>query len=414
MRKVAAETADFIRRKSLVRRTLNHDNTMTCHRHFSEEPKAWDLVKARGRYLLNPDQQHWYQTVGYVLTRLLDNAGYSQQGQVMILRQFANQVAPYLGLAPKPGMLRWESFMTDDHNPIELSWDFHTGAERPTIRYSIEPVTHVSGKPPASNNVRAAKEFKENLLKALPGTETLWFDHFEACFSHSWTEDVPEGHRSTIFWAFDLSEKATTSKAYFFPGAVAHATRRTNLAVISDAIKSAPGFRTREQTAFHVFTKYLEQHPDVRFEVDMLALDLVQVEKARIKIYFRDRRTDFHSVREIMSLGGQIRDPDFEKGLKRLRRLWDDLLGTRGVAENVSLPHKNHRTAGILYNIEFRMNSKTPKVKIYIPARHYAKNDRQVLEALSGFLSEEAGKQRGLEKAKMSANLYSKCLHETL
>ncbi|KAI1012040.1 hypothetical protein LB503_004411 [Fusarium chuoi] len=63
-----------------------------------------------------------------------------------------------------------------------------------------------------------------------------------------------------------------------------------------------------------------------------------------------------------------------------------------GVSEDVALPHKNHRTSGILYNVEFRTNSTTPKVKIYIPVRHYAKSDAQILEALGRFLAEQTSK----------------------
>lgn len=382
--------------------------------HLSAKPKAWHALETRGLSLLSSHQQYWYHTVGLVLATLLDNAGYSYRAQVSILYRFAGLVTPTLGRAPDPGFPRWKSFMTDDHTPVELSWDFHTGAERPTIRYSIEPIALDAGTAANPNNDRAGADFKQDLLHAFPETDMTWFNHFEECFVHDWGDDTPEGHRSTVFWAFDLKEKGGTTKAYFFPGTVARATKRTNLEAVSDAIVDAPGYRAGGVPSFDLFTSYVNRSPDIRFEVDMLALDLVHVDKSRLKIYFRDRRTDFASVRDSMSLGGQLQGPDFEEGMKRLKVLWDSLLGTEGLPEDVPLPHKGHRTAGILYNIEFRMNSKNPLVKIYIPARHYAEDDQQIIDTLCWYMTEEVGRRRGLPTAAVSARLYSKCMHQAL
>ncbi|KAH6972788.1 aromatic prenyltransferase [Ilyonectria sp. MPI-CAGE-AT-0026] len=382
--------------------------------YLSGDAKPWHLVKARADGLLSSQQQYWYQAVGYVLAALVDSAGYSHPRQVSILNHFASLVTPYLGVAPWSDLPRWKSFMTDDHTPVELSWDFHTGIEQPTIRYSIEPIGLDAGTVANRRNDRAAADFKQGLVKAFPDTDTAWLDHFEACFNVCPTDGVSEGHRSTMFWAFDLTEQAITNKAYFFPGAVAYARNRSKLAVIEDAITSAPGYSSENLMSFNAFTDYVGQHLDVKLEVDMLALDLVPVDKSRLKIYFRDRRTDFRAVHENMSLGGRIKDPDFEMGMQRLRRLWDALLNTRDTPDNVPLPHKDHRTAGILYNVEFRMHAKVPVVKVYIPVRHYAKNDQQIISALTGFLTEKVGKQRGLAVAPVNHEVYSRCLQNIL
>jgi hypothetical protein len=42
--------------------------------------------------------------------------------------------------------------------------------------------------------------------------------------------------------------------------------------------------------------------------------------------------------------------------------------------------------AGILYNMEFRLGSEIPKVKVYIPVGHYARSDWHVLMALNGYM----------------------------
>ncbi|RKK83911.1 hypothetical protein BFJ71_g14737 [Fusarium oxysporum] len=387
---------------------------MTPSQSLQVEAKPWHLVKTKWEGISEPYQQYWYQTVGYMLGALLDSAGYSYESQTSILHQFANLVTPYLGVAPWSELPRWESFMTDDNTPIELSWDFHTGADQPTIRYSIEPIGADAGTGTNQYNEGTAAAFKQALFKAYPDIETALLNHFEACFNGSWADRNPEGHCSTFFWAFDLNEKTSTNKAYFFPGVVAHATHRSKLIVITDAITSAPGCRIGMQIPLHIYIDFVYQHPGLEPEIDMLALDLVPLEKARLKIYFRERRTDFGSVKETMSLGGRIQGPEFETGMKRLTRLWDALTGMHNKPDDIPLPYKDHRTAGILYNVEFRMNVETPKVKIYIPVRHYAKNDQQIIKVLKEFLTEQVGQRQDLRTAPVSAESYSRCLGNLL
>lgn len=223
-----------------------------------------------------------------------------------------------------------------------------------------------------------------------------------------------EGHNSTTFWAFDLIEKGASVKAYFFPGAAAHATGRTNLQAILEAVASAPGYSPRDFPSLGIYTDFAARDSSIGHEMDMLALDLEPLERSRLKIYFRDRRTDFASVRENMSLGGLVAEPNLDKGLLRLRKLWDAFFDTAGIADEIPLPHVDHRTAGILYNVEFRFRKRLPLVKVYIPVRHYAQNDAYISEALSVYINEEVAKRRNLAVAAMSAKFYRRCIDQTL
>ncbi|EEU33551.1 uncharacterized protein NECHADRAFT_15792, partial [Fusarium vanettenii 77-13-4] len=336
---------------------------------------------------------YWYLTVGHALTEFLVKAGYTHEDQVNILHHFTKMVIPYLGVSPISGLPRWKSFMTDNHTPIELSWDFHTSIEQPIIRYSIEPIGLDAGTPVDPNNDRASADFKQSLRQAFPNVNSPLFDHFEAAFpTKGYAKSGQEDHPSSMFWAFDLKKGEIVNKVYFFPGSVTCTANQPELMVISDAIKSAPGWESESLGSFDTFVDYVDQHSDSGFEVDMLALDLVPSESSRIKIYFRDRRTNFQAVKDTMSLGGRLpcSSPDVEEGMQKLRRLWNTLLGTGNAADDISLPYKDHRTAGILYNVEIRRHNEMPKVKVYIPVRHYAKNDQHIAKALAGFLSEEA------------------------
>ncbi len=279
--------------------------------------------------------------------------------------------------------------MTDDYNPIEFSWDWHTGHKAPQIRFSIEPVGLQAGSAQDPSNKLLAAEFTAIIVKDLPTTNTQWFNHFESYFGYGMQQIQPSGHQSSVFWAFDLDEEHIIGKAYFFPEYRASATNKTTIHVISDAIQTAPASRSEALSALHMFQEFAQEHFKVtstHLEIDMLAIDLIEPLQSRFKIYFRIRETSFHSVRNAMTLGGRITNSDMEIGLSNLRLLWNRLFDQQGISDSVSLPNIKHRTAGILFNAEFRLGSKAPRVKIYIPVRHYAQNDWQIVKAVSDYM----------------------------
>lgn len=376
---------------------------------LSEEPQtAWEQVTSEIQRQLNRHEQYWWQGSGYALAVLLRNAGYDDAAQIRILEFFARRITGSLGVANEPGapqQQRWKSFMTDDNTPIELSWDWHTGVERPTVRFSIEPVGLDAGGPSDPRNERAAAEFKRAVPQALPATDMRWFDHFEAFFSEGMDRNVVEGHPSKVFWAFDLGEKDITSKAYFFPGYRARATGATNLQVIAEAIAAAPSCTPEKLGAFDAFASYVHEHEQAGhapLELDMLAIDMMDPSQSRLKIYFRNRQTTFQSVRETMTLGGRVTGADMDQGLAHLKSLWAALFDQEGDDDNAPLGRADHRTAGILYNVEFRLGGsqqqQAPKAKIYIPVRHYARSDAHVVAAVGKFVDGQWGEKKAGEK----------------
>ncbi|KAI3328972.1 aromatic prenyltransferase [Xylariaceae sp. AK1471] len=335
----------------------------------------------------NNHEEFWRRTCGVALGTFLSHAWYSPMAQAKILHVFISHVIPYMGREHGYNSKTkvWQSFMTDDHNPIELSWDWGTGENLPIIRFSIEPVGLDAGTFADPKNTYAAANFRDGVLKALPDTNLVWFEHFEGFFNRYGAQGAVEGHCSKVFWAFDLREDGITNKAYFFPGYRARLTSQTNLQVISQGIEEAPSCQQGKVAALEIFREYVTTTPDAALELDMLAIDLIDPRKSRLKIYFRGRQTAWEDVYHVMTLGGKLKGDGLEGSLQQLRQLWDLLFDT------APLPPSNHRTAGILYNVEFRIDSKEPKVKIYIPVRHYVVSDRHVMIALRDWMSINSG-----------------------
>ena len=350
-------------------------------------PVAWHRINSKRQQTLDVHGNYWWKTSGYALAILLGNAGYSYATRIRILDFFACCIAPRLGVVNEAGVKRWNSFMTDDHNPIELSWDWDTGYEPPKIRFSVEPVGGLAGTAKDPRNELVAGEFIKAVLKDLPATNMQWFQHIESFFSLGTKRHSPVGHQSQMFWAFDLDEKDITGKAYFFPEYRAHHTGKTNIQVISEAIEAAPFCKSEDLSALYTFQEFVREYAKEPLEMDMLAIDLVEPSQSRLKIYLRSRETSFESVRQIMTLGGRLTNSDMDMGLQGMRHLWDSIFDQQGVPENAPLPASNHRTAGVLYYVAFRLGSRAPKVKIYIPVRHYAQNDWQIMNAVTDFIN---------------------------
>jgi hypothetical protein len=101
----------------------------------------WEQVNAELRIFENIHHYLWWrQHCGKQLAILLHHAGYTTQLQRRNLRFFAHVVAPCLGASPLIQPVQgglWQSFMTDDGTPVEMSWDWGTKDSRPMIRACI-------------------------------------------------------------------------------------------------------------------------------------------------------------------------------------------------------------------------------------------------------------------------------------
>ncbi|PWY69800.1 aromatic prenyltransferase [Aspergillus heteromorphus CBS 117.55] len=381
----------------------NHARSEILHSTSADHfpPSVWRQLTHKLRGSLDYHGQFWWLTAGYLLAALLHDAGYSKNAQQVILTFYGHNIAPFLGVANAYGAHRWKSFMTDDHNPIELSWDWHTGNKRPTIRFSIEPVGLQAGGKGDPDNSSADTHFRETLVRALPSMNLEWFDHFHHILAPNKSPGgCMEGHPSKIFYAFDLGERDIISKAYFFPGFKARAVNQSNLQVLAEAIRTAPHCTDDQQLlAFRVFEDFVVEEATPSVEMDMLAIDMICPAQSRLKVYFRNRQTSFDSVRQTVTMGGRLYTSSLEVGLQNLRRLWDGVLGQDGVSDDAPLPGLNHRTAGILYNMAFCLGSKLPTVKVYIPVRHYARSDWQVVTALREYMYGGNGQTKTSETA---------------
>lgn len=378
---------------------------------LGKENSIWESVDSEVRPLLNSHHEFWWTHGGLALAFLLYYADYSPLLQYVYLRLFANVVAPSLGVAQSSQasdyLRQYSSFMTDDGTPIELSWDWGYGdpSTPPLIRYSVEPISLNAGTILDKYNEQEGNSFHDRLVSSISNINLEWFRHFHAYFQ----SDLETGlttddsdHSSRIFYAFDLSRTGMTSKAYFFPRYVAKSKGISVMETILEAISSAPQ-GDGLLGDFYKFRDYVlsQQEP---VEMDMLAIDMINPIKSRVKIYFRTRQTDFESVRAAMSLGGRLDSPQVNQGLDELRDLWNSVFNV-DTDDTVPLGDASHRTAGILYNVEFKATGGDPVTKIYLPVRHYGVNDEAILRGLCTYMARRNRGDHTLKYTKMMESI---------
>lgn len=156
--------------------------------------------------------------------------------------------------------------------------------------------------------------------------------------------------------------------------------------MLFQAVKAVPYGNKDILRAAAAFQDFCSDPVNRGLEFEMLAIDLVDPPWSRLKIYFRCRETTFDSVARIMTLGGRSEDETVSRGLEDMRRLWKALFDAH-TSPNRPLHDKQHRTAGILYNVEFRLGSMLPRTKAYLPVRHYAASDEAIIRGLGSYLT---------------------------
>ena len=188
-------------------------------------------------------------------------------------------------------------------------------------------------------------------------------------------------NKSRTFLAFELLETEVVPKVYSFPKFKAANTGRKPMEVIGAAIDRLPEKDAGITSSFTVIDRFVSARPSL--EVEVLAIDCVASDAARIKIYIRNRATDWDSVEHMVTLAGAIDFSTISKSFEELRCRWSILFNIDLVAEpGHDLKQSDHLTAGILFNFEIKCGSSAVVPKVYVPVRHFAKSDASIMRRL--------------------------------
>ena len=364
-----------------LNRTTRHENQA-----FGEDYEKLEQTRQRHADL-------WNGRVGSMISHMMELAGYSESSRILHRSFFSDKVAFSLGPYPTETAQggTWKSFMADDHTPLELSWSWSGRNSKPVVRYAAEPIGWLAGSSTDPLNMKAGLKCLEDSRLWAPSMDLQWYHHF----SHTLltmsetvaTDCVPANadSPSQAFIAFDLEEETMVVKYYFIPTSKAALLGRSNLDLAVESILSLPKLGQGFAKPLGVVMDHISSFSATsRPHVLIIAVDCIEPQLSRVKIYVRYQQTSFDSMIQALRLGGAL--PPFSATvLKDLEELWCGCFGVH----DTSTPLDNvvHRTAGLLYYYELKANKALPTSKVYLPVRHYASDDDQVARGLSDFLS---------------------------
>ncbi|KAL1971183.1 hypothetical protein VTN77DRAFT_135 [Rasamsonia byssochlamydoides] len=350
-------------------------------------------------HFADEDQHFWWTETASIIGKLMESAGYDVDSQRFYLLLYHARIVAALGPKPKPGSSAapWESFMTDDHTPIEISWNL--GANLSVVRFSIEPVGPLAGTSVDPFNQRRAIELLEQANKLSSDVDLQWFNHFRKRFlveDHK-TETVlgklpANEHSSQLFVAFDLDNGKATTKAYIFPILKAVERGISPLDLVSQAIRQLDTPTISVSPAWAVVEDFIRSCPvESRPKTEFVAVDCVEPKESRIKVYIRTQHMALEKVKDVFTLGGRLNDRTTQTALRMLEELWRLVLNLPdNVRDSDELRPRDgnsagHRTSGLLFNFEMRPGTPLPEPKVYIPVRHYARSDLDIARGLTSF-----------------------------
>lgn len=371
---------------------------------------------------LDPDALFWWNSTAGVLGKLISFGGYTYTQQRLALDFYQQFIVKSLGPCPSPDgqASRWRSFMADDFTPIEFSWTWGNseGAIDRRVRFSIEAISDEAGTSTDPWNSKATFALINRLMSIIPGIDLerffwLW-DKFippERANDHHF-RTRSEKSLSCMFLAFELGNGMPIVKAYMLPSAKMAETGKSSFSVIFEALR---GLSSYEQNwcSLQVMVDRLEiERKSLKLEPFMIATDCIASDQSRVKVYARTTNTSFSTVEEIMSI---FEDKNrMRNGLDELRKLWQLVFSLTDDADDRSeLPHKNHQTSGILYYFEARPGSSKITTKVYLPVRHYGRDDLSIATGLQTLFKERRRSQGRVFKNYLEA-LHQICHYRRL
>lgn len=350
---------------------------------------------------------------------MMQQAGYDPHSQYEGLLFHFLYIIGRLGPRPRePGPPRhWKSFMTDDFSPLEYSWSWDFDGSPPKIRYSIETISPIAGTPADPFNQAMTRDLIDQLNFERPGINWQWFEKLSTVFQDRCNRPscfTKNNNPSSILLAFELHKGEIATKAYFVP-VKAEQLGVSRFTVLTEGVQTLEG-DTFKFPAYQRFLDFVStSKPSSQVEVIGAAIDCMDPEKSRLKLYVRSPETSLDSVCTMLSMNDEL-DTLSGGAYEELKAVWYLVLGLeQDHATSENLKSKLHETSGVLYNFDIKAGNAAPETKVYIPVRHYGKNDLAIARGLVAYLKSQgrdqyaSGYLRALEGLCTHRPLESEC-----
>ncbi|KAA8652097.1 brevianamide F prenyltransferase ftmB [Aspergillus tanneri] len=354
-----------------------------------------------------------------LLCKLLINSNYDVHLQYKYLTLYREHVIPALGPYPEQSecgitATKWKSGMNRAGLPVEFNYNF----SQAVVRVGVEPVGPFAGTDQNSFNASAIHDYLHNLNRALPGLDLRRFFHLAEDLlateeevrtilgSPKMLSAIGPWKTQTIT-AMDLQKSGEVlMKVYFYPQVKSRATGIAEEKLLFDAMyKADPEGRLsnqfsnmkgylaiRNSNSTHSCSK-LDGHghnkdQTTSFFAYLLACDLVEPSKSRIKFYTAELQVDLDTVADVWTFGGRRTDPQTLAGLELLKLLWRLLPIREGFRpppegfSEIGKPAKETRIP-LMFHFDMVEAHEFPEPQVYIPL--FGEDDLAIVDGLTTF-----------------------------
>lgn len=311
-----------------------------------------------------------------------------------------------MGQAPRSDGLpiKWKSLISLDGSPIEYSWKWNTSTSEPDVRYVMEPIGQSPGTVLDPLNQQALREMLHGLAATMPSVDLSWVNHFlSTLYDHDNAKYAQEAAvagaylGTSVQIAAELLPKGMALKAYFFPRKLGQKGLMPQ-----PQWEAAISQLDPDNAARTALLDFVTSSPEGKLLTPFsLGVDNVAPVKSRLKWYFHTPHTNFASVRDIMTLGGRIANPNLAAGFADLYDLIKAVTGLpQDAPEDVEVPDAPQwdssrkekfgelakMLSGFLYYFDIAPGNALPEIKIFIPTRYYAHNDLSHARGIIGWM----------------------------
>ncbi|GJJ14770.1 hypothetical protein Clacol_009038 [Clathrus columnatus] len=352
------------------------------------------------------DFEFWWQTTAKIFAQIMRRSSYPLDRQYEYLLFYYFSLIPELGPAPhlesksgSPVQITkptFRSYMTDDHTPVEISWQTNESGDV-VARFSIDPIIT------QSRGMGVDFDLFEKLSASdviAPGLDLEWC---RVCAKTLTVSSISldnvnkiAEYPSQFFIGFDCCLRGIVLKAYFMPEVRSKLSGVSKVDLVSQCVQELSmtadprGYYPSDlKEPWSKVTSFFESLGEEQLpNIPLIAVDCLPAKQNRLKVYCRTPLATLFNLRRYLFFGRlEVIDsnPTLQRGLTQIELIWNLLFPN--ITEDVEplTNHPNHPTGGLLFYYEIRGGQGDPFPKVYIPVRHLCPNDAHIVEALSAF-----------------------------
>ena len=351
------------------------------------------------------DLEYWWQTSGRDIANMMQESGYPDDVQRLLLDYYKQNICVQLGKQPSANSAK--SVVGWDGSPFEYSFELKSTSASESVRFGVDfanltPSEHGDNTSGPLDTSRTQK-IVDSMAGRTSSFDDTWYRSLIKFFDQSHLPKSEQfelisrvGYQTTVVIGFDFHKRMPSSpemlpamgKAYFSPHHFAATNSLNRWEAICQAIHQLPDVTSFPNVlkSLNIIGDYLATKPNGwKGGASCLATDFVAPGKARLKIYLRYSGESLDEMWDYYTLGGRIPAMEEDKAMFR------DLImltgfGAEDDGKNSHSGFTNFRRKMSCIYFSLSPDNPTPASKLGICPANWAPSDGAIARGLDAWL----------------------------